>query len=164
MEVWMERIKELRAEKGLTQVRLAVAADMNPATLNRIEQGKANPNLKTLERLAAALDVEVGDFFPKVQRSSPEPSLFDDKGGEPGVTLEQLHYHGIPANASEVSILNQMIGASTELVEEEAVEWCRVYMLLGYVLAHDMLTEYEREMGLQTLHRELVDDELAIRM
>ncbi len=78
----MERIKELRAEKGLTQVRLAVAADMNPATLNRIEQGKANPNLKTLERLAAALDVEVGDFFPKVQRSSPEPSLFNGLEGE----------------------------------------------------------------------------------
>jgi transcriptional regulator with XRE-family HTH domain len=78
MEVWMERIKELRAEKGLTQVRLAVAADMNPATLNRIEQGKANPNLKTLKRLATALDVEVGDFFPKAQRSSsPEPSLFN---------------------------------------------------------------------------------------
>jgi transcriptional regulator with XRE-family HTH domain len=59
-------------------VRLAVAADMNPATLNRIEQGKANPNLKTLKRLATALDVEVGDFFPKAQRSSsPEPSLFN---------------------------------------------------------------------------------------
>jgi transcriptional regulator with XRE-family HTH domain len=77
MEVWMERIKELRAEKGLTQVRLAVAADMNPATLNRIEQGKANPNLKTLERLAEALDVEVADLFPKGRRSSPEPTLLN---------------------------------------------------------------------------------------
>jgi transcriptional regulator with XRE-family HTH domain len=73
----MERIRELRTEKGLTQVRLAVAADMNPATLNRIEQGKANPNLKTLERLADALGVEVGDLFPKGRGSSREPSLFN---------------------------------------------------------------------------------------
>jgi len=73
----MERVRELRTEKGLTQVRLAVAADMNPATLNRIEQGKANPNLKTLERLAHALGVEVGDLFPKGRRSSREPSLFN---------------------------------------------------------------------------------------
>jgi transcriptional regulator with XRE-family HTH domain len=73
----MERIRELRTEKGLTQVRLAVAADMNPATLNRIEQGKANPNLKTLERLADALGVEVGDLFSKGHRSSREPSLFN---------------------------------------------------------------------------------------
>jgi transcriptional regulator with XRE-family HTH domain len=72
MEVWMQRIRDLREERGLTQVRLAVAADMNPATLNRIEQGKANPNLKTLERLAVALGVEVADLFPKVQSPLPE--------------------------------------------------------------------------------------------
>jgi transcriptional regulator with XRE-family HTH domain len=72
MEVWMQRIRELREERGLTQVRLAVDADMNPATLNRIEQGKANPNLKTLERLAGALGVEVVDLFPKVQSPLPE--------------------------------------------------------------------------------------------
>ena len=72
----MQRIRELREEKGLTQVRLAVAADMNPATLNRIEMGKASPNLKTLERLADALDITVSrlleDDSPKAK-----PSLFD---------------------------------------------------------------------------------------
>ena len=68
----MQRIRELREERGLTQVRLAVDADMNPATLNRIEQGKANPNLKTLERLARALGVEVVDLFPKVQSPLPD--------------------------------------------------------------------------------------------
>jgi transcriptional regulator with XRE-family HTH domain len=78
----MQHIRELRAERGLTQVKLAVAADMNPATLNRIEQGKANPNLKTLEKLAAAMDVEVADFFPKApRRSSLEPSLFNGLEG-----------------------------------------------------------------------------------
>jgi transcriptional regulator with XRE-family HTH domain len=69
----MQRIRELRAERGLTQVRLAVAADMNPATLNRIEQGKANPNIKTLERLAQALDVGLVDLLagdsPEAQAS-----------------------------------------------------------------------------------------------
>lgn len=71
----MERIRKLRAERGLTQVRLAVAADMNPATLNRIEMGKANPNLKTLERLAAALGVSVPTLleadYPKAQPPLP---------------------------------------------------------------------------------------------
>jgi len=69
-------------------VKLAVAADMNPATLNRIEQGKANPNLKTLEKLAAAMGVEVADFFPKApRRSSLEPSLFNGLEEE-----RRLHY------------------------------------------------------------------------
>ena len=66
-------------------MRLAVAADMNPATLNRIEQGKANPNIKTLERLAEALGVGLTELLendsPKAEsHSSLEPSLFD--GGE----------------------------------------------------------------------------------
>jgi transcriptional regulator with XRE-family HTH domain len=77
-EVWMDRIRQLRKERGLSQVKLAVMADMDPATLNRLEQGKGNPNLKTLERVADALGVEVADFFPKApRRSSVEPSLLN---------------------------------------------------------------------------------------
>ena len=71
----MRRVRELREEKGVSQVRLAVAAGMDPATLNRLEMGKANPNLKTLERLADALGVEVGDFFPKAEAVSLEQWL-----------------------------------------------------------------------------------------
>jgi DNA-binding XRE family transcriptional regulator len=78
----MDRIRQLRKERGLSQAKLAVMADMDPATLNRLEQGKGNPNLKTLERVASALGVEVVDLFPK-----REPSLFEAPGqwgsGEP---------------------------------------------------------------------------------
>jgi transcriptional regulator with XRE-family HTH domain len=63
----VHQIKEKRTRMGVTQVQLAALAGMDPATLNRIEQGKANPNLKTIERLADALGVEVADFFPKAQ-------------------------------------------------------------------------------------------------
>jgi transcriptional regulator with XRE-family HTH domain len=52
-------------------------ADMDPATLNRLERGTGNPNLKTLERVAGALGVEVADFFPKAIAPSPEAS-FDE--------------------------------------------------------------------------------------
>lgn len=74
----MERIRQLRKERGLSQVKLAVMADMDPATLNRLERGTGNPNLKTLERVADVLGVEVADFFPKAQRrSSLEPTLLN---------------------------------------------------------------------------------------
>src|SRR5215203_6465514 len=81
-EVQMERIRQLRNERGLSQAKLAVMADMDPATLNRLERGTGNPNLKTLERVADALGVEVADFFPKGRRSSPEPSLLNGLGDE----------------------------------------------------------------------------------
>src|SRR5215208_7633716 len=77
-EVWMDRIRQLRKERGLSQVKLAVMADMDPATLNRLERGTGNPNLKTLERVAEVLGVEVADFFPKAERpSSLEPTLLN---------------------------------------------------------------------------------------
>ena len=87
----MDRIRQLRNERGLSQVKLAVMADMDPATLNRLERGTGNPNLKTLERVAEALGVEVADFFPKApRRSSLEPSLFNglDEERRRGVLAE----------------------------------------------------------------------------
>jgi transcriptional regulator with XRE-family HTH domain len=72
----MDRIRQLRMERGLSQAKLAVTAGMDPATLNRLEQGKGNPNLKTLERVADALGVEVVDLFPKVS-AQLEPTLLN---------------------------------------------------------------------------------------
>ncbi len=76
----MERIRQLRNEKGLSQAKLAVMADMDPATLNRLEQGKGNPNLKTIARVADALGVEVVELFPKAPAPPSRGTLFS--GGE----------------------------------------------------------------------------------
>src|SRR5215217_8503806 len=82
-EVCVERIRQLRKERGLSQAKLAVMADMDPATLNRLERGTGNPNLKTMERVADALGVEVADLLPKAPRRSPsEPTLNDALGEE----------------------------------------------------------------------------------
>jgi transcriptional regulator with XRE-family HTH domain len=86
-EVWMRRIRELRAERGLTQVRLAVAADMNPATLNRIEQGKANPNIKTLERLASALGVGLVELLEDDSKKAQAPLWSDEAAGTRAAAL-----------------------------------------------------------------------------
>ncbi|MDP9480749.1 MAG: helix-turn-helix domain-containing protein [Actinomycetota bacterium] len=81
----MDRIRELRNLKGVSQAKLAVTAGMDPATLNRIEQGKGNPNLKTLEKLADALGVGVVDLLePEVGKadappSSPEPEQVSEE-------------------------------------------------------------------------------------
>jgi transcriptional regulator with XRE-family HTH domain len=36
---------------------------MDPATLNRLEQGKGNPNLRTLEKIADVLGVGIVDLL-----------------------------------------------------------------------------------------------------
>jgi transcriptional regulator with XRE-family HTH domain len=75
----MEQLKRLREERGLSQVKLAARADLNPATVNQIERGARNASPGTLRKLADALGVSLVDLiegnYPKGQ--TPQPSLED---------------------------------------------------------------------------------------
>jgi transcriptional regulator with XRE-family HTH domain len=75
----MEQLKRLREERGLSQVKLAARADLNPATVNQIERGARNASPGTLRKLAEALGVSLVDLiegnYPKVP--GPQPSLED---------------------------------------------------------------------------------------
>lgn len=72
----MEEIRHIRKGRGLTQRELAGLSGVDPATISLVESGKRRPYLKTLDSLALALEVEVGDFFPKAEPPLP----FVDKG------------------------------------------------------------------------------------
>jgi transcriptional regulator with XRE-family HTH domain len=65
----MRELTRIRQERNLSQQRLADASRVNKATINQIERGRRSPNVETLEKLAAALGVEVGELFPKGQAS-----------------------------------------------------------------------------------------------
>ena len=52
-----KRIKTLRDERGLSQVKLASAVGVAKATILRIEAGKQNPSAKLLGRIAKELNV-----------------------------------------------------------------------------------------------------------
>lgn len=67
----MRELTRIREERGLSQQGLADASGVNKATINQIERGRRSPNLETLEKLAAALEVEIADLFPKAQRPLP---------------------------------------------------------------------------------------------
>jgi transcriptional regulator with XRE-family HTH domain len=56
------RVTELRRQRGMTQEALASKADINRVTLARLERAEHPPNLDTLERIARALGVTVGDL------------------------------------------------------------------------------------------------------
>ncbi len=57
------RIIQLRNNAGLRQVDLAFKADIDDAFLRRIETGKVNPTIRTLEKIAKGLEVEMRDLF-----------------------------------------------------------------------------------------------------
>lgn len=58
-----ERIIQLRNDLGLRQVDLANRAEIDDAFLRRIETGKINPTLSTIEKIAKGLDVEMKELF-----------------------------------------------------------------------------------------------------
>ncbi len=59
-----ENIKKFRKKKSLSQDKLAKLADVTLTTLVKIETGQNdNPTIKTLKKLAGALDVKVDDLI-----------------------------------------------------------------------------------------------------
>lgn len=53
------QIIEIRQKKGLTQADLAERVGTKQAAIARIESGAYNPSLKSLEKIAQALDVSL---------------------------------------------------------------------------------------------------------
>lgn len=58
-----QRIRDLRAERGLNQEELAERVGVFRTYMSRIETGVANPTLTMIYALAAALDVTVIELF-----------------------------------------------------------------------------------------------------
>ena len=57
------RIKQLRANAGLTQDQLAYAINLSRSYLAEVETGKRNISIVNLERICDGLQVSLTDFF-----------------------------------------------------------------------------------------------------
>ncbi|WP_319409478.1 helix-turn-helix transcriptional regulator [uncultured Desulfosarcina sp.] len=69
------RIRGLRTGRHYTQEQLAEKVGINPKYLSSIERGKENPTLDTFIKLAAALEVNVGDLFYQLEVENPDDRL-----------------------------------------------------------------------------------------
>ena len=71
-EVPVNRLREVRNEKGLSQLRLAFMTDIAPWDISRIENGWIKPYPGWRKRLSKALGVSEIELFP------PEESVKSD--------------------------------------------------------------------------------------
>lgn len=55
----MNRIKELRKERNLTQIQLSEILEIDQTTVSKWELGKAFPDSQTLKKLSAFFDVSI---------------------------------------------------------------------------------------------------------
>ena len=57
------KIRKLRLEKGITQIELAKKAGISNTYLSDIENERTNPSLKTLFKIAKALETNFDTIF-----------------------------------------------------------------------------------------------------
>ena len=58
-----ERIKSIRLAKKLSQKEVITAIGMGAAQYSRIENGKTDPSISTLEKIANALGISLSELF-----------------------------------------------------------------------------------------------------
>ncbi len=58
-----ENLRRIRKEKGMTQERICDILDLDRGYISSIENGKRNPTLSTLKKLADALKIPVDELL-----------------------------------------------------------------------------------------------------
>lgn len=61
-------LKALRAEKGVSQEKLALSTGIDRRYMSDIENGRRNVSLEIIEKLAAFFEMKVSEFIQNVER------------------------------------------------------------------------------------------------
>ncbi len=123
------RLRQLRAERGLTLQQVAAAANLDVSTLSRLEAGKRRLAIDHLPGLAGALGVTVDDLIgPSL---TPDPRVSGEPHTGDGLTLWPLTRRG---PAAGVHAYRARIEASRDtppdpLPVHEGHDW--MYVLSG---------------------------------
>lgn len=63
LSTFAANLRRLREKRGLSQERLGEEADVHVTHVSKIERGQCEPGVRTVYKLAGALDVSVGALF-----------------------------------------------------------------------------------------------------
>jgi len=58
-----QNLKKIRLQKNMSQGDIARSLNVDRGYISTIENGKKNPTLATMEKIAKALGVQVGELF-----------------------------------------------------------------------------------------------------
>lgn len=64
LEAFGQRMQKVRKEKGITQEELASKVAMHRTYIGLVERGERNPTIRTLYKIAKALEVKSSDLLP----------------------------------------------------------------------------------------------------
>ena len=132
-----ERVRSLRARRGMTRKALALAADVSERHLANMEYGLGNASVLVLLQVAHALQCAVGELIGDVTTSSPE-----------WLMIRELLSPRDEATLQRVRVaLGEMLGTGTGTGTGSAARGARVALIglrgagkstLGTMLAEDL--------------------------
>jgi transcriptional regulator with XRE-family HTH domain len=99
-------IRDLRVAKGLTLDRLAASSQLTRGYISLVERGLKVPSVAALLRMAAALDVNVAEFFEPQSAPAPRYTLFRHGDG-----------NGSSLNGSGLELLAMATGPKRKMME-----------------------------------------------
>lgn len=85
-----DNIKRIRTAKNLSQKEVLTTANLDAAQYSRIENGKTDPSVSTLEKIAKALGVSLADLF-STDKDLKDISSFDRSIMEKVTLVESLN-------------------------------------------------------------------------
>jgi transcriptional regulator with XRE-family HTH domain len=77
-----QRLRELRAERGISQDQLAHLTGIHPTAIGRFEWGAREPRLRSILRLAEGLDVRPGRLLDDLGERRLTPEEFEQNFGQ----------------------------------------------------------------------------------
>jgi ribosome-binding protein aMBF1 (putative translation factor) len=89
LEVSMNRLRETRTQKGISQIHLFSMTGIWPAIISYIERGYLPASPEQQEKISAALNVKRSWLFPKV-RANSQPSRASFSSELPAIQLSAL--------------------------------------------------------------------------
>jgi len=132
-----ERVRALRARRGMTRKAVALAADVSERHLANLEYGTGNASFLVLQQVAAALQCSMAELIGDVTASSPE-----------WVLIRELLAHCDEATLRRVRIaVADMLGGGGVSGKPLGAAWPRVALVglrgagkstLGQMLADDL--------------------------
>ena len=89
------RLREIRNEKNITQIRLSIAAEVSQETISAYESGKALPSAETLIKIADFLDVSIDYLLERTDNPLVNSSVKDEDNEIINI------YHSLDKNQKE---------------------------------------------------------------
>ncbi len=97
----MDSLRQIRLQKGWSQQDLADKAGVGQDTISSIESGRREPHPSTLRKLAAALGVQVPEFFSEPVLSKVDMSLSPWPKELPGEERSRSKYTNAITSAAD---------------------------------------------------------------